>query len=202
MCRAAGVSVRTYSVRRPGPEHLVDAELRAEHERTTYLLPATATDVVRAQLRAVHRDPGAWTAAVRLAQRARPPGIRAAVWHGFYLAEAALLARHMLEDGVDHVHNHFGDQGATVAMLAATLAGVPFSMTVHGSAIFFEARDAALDVKTEAAKFVACISDFTRSQVMVFTPEQHWSKLHVVHCGVEPRRFALHVAGVGSGSGL
>ena len=189
--RLAGLDVQTYSVRRPGPEHFVGAELLAEHERTTYLLPATATDVARAQLRATRRDPRSWAAAVRLARRAKPPGIRAAVWQGFYLAEAALLAEHVLKDGVDQLHNHFGDQAATVAMLAATLAGVPFSMTVHGSAIFFEARDAALDVKAEAAKFVACISDFTRSQVMIFTPEAQWPKLHVVHCGVAPDRFAL-----------
>ncbi len=111
------------------------------------------------------------------------------MWQGFYLAEAALLAEHVFKDGVDQLHNHFGDQAATVRDARGHARGSPVSMTVHGSAIFFE-RDAALDVKAEAAKFVACISDFTRSQVMIFTPEAQWPKLHVVHCGVAPERFA------------
>jgi glycosyltransferase involved in cell wall biosynthesis len=189
--RACGVDVATYSVRRPGSEHLVGEEQRAEHEATTYLLPARPASVARAQTRMARRDPHAWAGALRLVRQLRPPGVRSLVWHGFYLAEAALLAERLLDDGVDQVHNHYGDHTATVALLAARLAGLPFSMTVHGSRIFFEAVDAALDVKVAEAEFVACISDFTRSQVMVFAPESCWPKLHVVHCGVQPARFEL-----------
>jgi glycosyltransferase involved in cell wall biosynthesis len=189
--RAAGVEVQTYAVRRPGPEHLVGDEQRQEQARTTYLLPASAAEVARAQARAARRDPRAWADVLRLARRVRPAGMKSLVWHAFYVAEAALLAEHLLRDEVEQIHNHYGDQSATVAMLAARLAGIRFSMTVHGSAIFFEAVDAALDVKVEEAEFVACISDFTRSQMMVFAPEACWPKLHVVHCGVEPARFEL-----------
>jgi glycosyltransferase involved in cell wall biosynthesis len=189
--RAAGVQVKTYAVREPGPEHLVGDEQRSENAATTYLLPASAAQVARAQAVAARRDPRAWAEVLKLARRVRPPGARSLVWHAFYVAEAAILAEHLLADGVDQIHNHYGDQSATVAMLAARLVGIPFSMTVHGSAIFFEAVDAALDVKVEQAAFVACISDFTRAQVMVFAPEASWSKLHVVHCGVQPGRFAL-----------
>jgi len=33
------------------------------------------------------------------------------------------------------------------------------------------------------------ISDFARSQLMALVDEEHWSKLHVVHCGVDIEDF-------------
>ena len=53
---------------------------------------------------------------------------------------------------------------------------------MHGSAEFFDQRLAA---KLEDAAFVACISDFARSQVMALVGEEHWERLLVVHCGLD-----------------
>uniref|UniRef100_UPI00315A2F34 glycosyltransferase family 4 protein n=1 Tax=Ruegeria sp. ANG-S4 TaxID=1577904 RepID=UPI00315A2F34 len=69
-------------------------------------------------------------------------------------------------------------------MLTSELSGIPYSFTMHGPAIFFEAERWRIDEKVARARFVSCISYFCRSQVMLFSDQQHWSKLRIVHCGV------------------
>jgi len=51
-------------------------------------------------------------------------------------------------------------------------------------------RPERLAERAASASFVACISDYTRSQAMAFVPEELWPKLLVVRCGVDLREFA------------
>ena len=39
--------------------------------------------------------------------------------------------------------------------------------------------------KLRRALFVACISHFCRSQAMIFAPQEKWTRMHIVHCGVD-----------------
>ena len=47
--------------------------------------------------------------------------------------------------------------------------------------------------KIEAADFVACVSYFGRAQAMRLVTPDHWSKLHVVRCGLRCRQLPKHV---------
>lgn len=60
---------------------------------------------------------------------------------------------------------------------------------MHGCVEFWEVDRFNLVRKVAAADLVICISDFTRAQLMALCDPQHWSKLHVVHCGVELDRY-------------
>jgi glycosyltransferase involved in cell wall biosynthesis len=61
---------------------------------------------------------------------------------------------------------------------------------VHGWHEFVGEREAELHDKVASAAFVACISDFTRSQLMRISSPADWTKIHVVRCGIVPDRFA------------
>ena len=74
-------------------------------------------------------------------------------------------------------------------MLAAELANITFSFTTHGPYIFFEPHRWRLDAKIAKSLFVSCISHFCRSQGMLLSNPDHWDKLHIVHCGVDPSEF-------------
>jgi glycosyltransferase involved in cell wall biosynthesis len=99
------------------------------------------------------------------------------------------LAQEMQDRGIVHLHNHIAKSSCTVAMLASELSGIPFSFTLHGPDIFFEPHHWRLDAKIARASFVACISEFCRSQAMLFSDRIHWDKLHIVHCGIDPARY-------------
>ena len=120
-----------------------------------------------------------------------PAGERAALarrpawaWHWIYLVEATYLAEQLVARRVALLHNHIAMNSATVAMLASTLSGVPFSMTVHGLELL-SADQSALGRKIEASASTVCISSFGRAQCMMFAPTWTWQKLHVVRCGLE-----------------
>jgi glycosyltransferase involved in cell wall biosynthesis len=102
-----------------------------------------------------------------------------------YLALACHFARRLESQGVELVHNHLGSSSATIAMLASSLSGIPFSLTIHGGQIFFEPRQWALGEKIARSAFTACISDFCRSQCMLFTPHEAWDRLAIVRCAVD-----------------
>ena len=113
-----------------------------------------------------------------------------AAYAAFYFLEAGVLADQLRRRKVSHLHNHFANSSCSVAMAAAAMAGIPFSFTMHGPAIFFEPHHWGVGKKIAAARFVACISHYCRSQAMILSEQPHWPKLNIVHCGIEPERYA------------
>jgi glycosyltransferase involved in cell wall biosynthesis len=69
-----------------------------------------------------------------------------------------------------------------------------FSFTIHGFHDFVDESVARLDLKAEAADFVVCISDFTKSQLCRITPPSLWDRFHVIRCGVDLEQFSLRTA--------
>ena len=187
-----GIPVLRWSLRRPAQAELIGPEERAEAARCGYLVERAARAphrLVLAHLALAARAPGRYLHAAGLAARSARPGLRGALWALFHFAEAGLLARSLGAAGARHLHNHFADTSATVAMLAAALAALPFSYTLHGPAELYEPEGNALALKTARARFVACISHYARAQAMLFSAPGHWDRLHIVHCGVDPALY-------------
>ena len=46
-----------------------------------------------------------------------------------------------------------------------------------------------LPEKIRRAAFVVAVSSFGRSQLFRLVEHEHWDKIHVVHCGLEPTFF-------------
>ena len=189
--RSAGTEVETFAVRRPGSEHLTGQEQRDGQATTTYLLEvAKGPALLTAQLSQLARRPGRFFSGLALAWRTKRPGLRGGIFQLVYFVEAVVLAQQMIKRNVEHLHNHFADSSCTVAMLASELSGVPYSFTLHGSAIFFEAHTWQLGTKVERASFCVGISHFTRSQAAIFADADALDRVHIVHCGVEPDRLS------------
>jgi glycosyltransferase involved in cell wall biosynthesis len=200
--RAQDVHVETFSVRRPHERETVGPEQQAERAGTCYLIPACPLDLLKSHASLLRASPSRYFEAFTLALRVRPPGFKALMLQLAYFAEAGLVARRLHAHQLGHLHNHFSNSSCSVAMLAARLAGVTFSFTMHGPAEFFEPRYWRIDEKVRRALFVCCISHFCRSQAMVFAPQDKWDRLHIVHCGVDPRAFGPPVRHEGTGRRL
>lgn len=197
--RALGVEVITCTVRRPAAASVVGAAQEAEGRRTFGVIEAARNPIrlVAAHGRMIRRSPRRWFSALALAWKTRPPGLKAALWQAFYALEAGVLADHLLSRGVGHLHNHFGDASGSLTMITAQMAGLPYSITLHGPDVFFAPYHWRLDVKIERAAFIACISHFCRSQAMLFSDEAHWDKLMIIHCGIRPALYHPGLAGQG-----
>jgi colanic acid/amylovoran biosynthesis glycosyltransferase len=172
--RELGIDVHPFSIWRSAPEQLLTDADRAEAARTFDILPLRPAEVLRSAVAAVRLLPRA----LRLA----PPGLRGRMLGVSWAIEASILRRQMRRRGIRHVHAHLAGTGPAVAMLASEHT---WSLTVHGPHEFYEVEKEALAAKVRSADFVVCISDFGRSQLMAFVEEEHWAKLHVVHCGLD-----------------
>lgn len=188
--RSLGFEVETCSMRRPDSFHLNAEEDHAAADTTFYAVE-TGKNPVRLLAAAAQflRQPRRFFGAMALAFRTAPPGVKGGLKQAAYFAEALVLSRHLINKGVTHLHNHFADPSANVAMLTSALTGIPFSYTLHGPAELYEPEKWQLREKTARAAFVSCISHFCRAQAMYFSKPEDWHKLHIIHCGVIPERY-------------
>jgi glycosyltransferase involved in cell wall biosynthesis len=188
--RALGFEVETCSMRRPGAAHLNSPEDHSAADTTFYAVETGKNPLsMMAAFGTAFTRPARFLATLGLAFRTAPPGLKGALKQTAYLAEAMVLARHLKARNVTHLHNHFADPSANVAMLTSSLSGIPFSYTLHGPAELYEPEKWQLREKTARATFVACISHFCRAQAMYFSEPDDWSKLHIIHCGVIPETY-------------
>ena len=75
--------------------------------------------------------------------------------------QALLLALAVTERGITHLHAHFGSVAASVARLAARIAGITYSVTLHAKDIFHEEVDrAALAERLRDAALAVTVSDY------------------------------------------
>lgn len=94
---------------------------------------------------------------------------------------AVLLQKH----DVDHVHVHHGYFGSWIGMVAASLLGIEFSLTLHGSDLLI--HDAYLDTKLKNCRFCITISDYNRSYMSKRFPEVDRQKIIVSRLGVDTK---------------
>jgi glycosyltransferase involved in cell wall biosynthesis len=183
--RRRGAEIHTFSVRRPRAADLVGAADREELARTWHILPVRAAELLRAHLRMLAARPAAYASTLVRALRHRTPGLRALRYALFYFAEAVRLADELERRGVSHLHSHFSNSGATVGLLAAALLGIDWSLTLHGSADLDGATRPLLGQKIEAARFVACASQYLRSQAWRAVSPDCWERIFVSRCGID-----------------
>jgi colanic acid/amylovoran biosynthesis glycosyltransferase len=85
--------------------------------------------------------------------------------------------------GVDHIHVHHGYFGSWIAMVAARLLGVSFSLTVHGSDLLLEG--AFLETKLRDCRFCVTISEYNRRYILEHFPAIDPRKILVSRLGVD-----------------
>jgi colanic acid/amylovoran biosynthesis glycosyltransferase len=179
-----GMKVARFSIRSCESE-LVDGADKLEQELTKVILGIGVKGLGLALLRVALTKPAKFQEALRLTFKVGWHSDRGIILHLAYLAEACVLLNWFSEQGVAHVHAHFGTNSTTVAMLCRVLGGPTYSFTVHGPEEFDKATLLALEEKIKRSTFVAAVSSFGKSQLFRWCDRTFWSKIHVIHCGVD-----------------
>ena len=170
---------------------LVDEEDQQERARTRYVLQDGLFALLSAVLRMMLTAPIQFLCALSLTVRMGRRAERPLPYHLAYLAEACRMLPWLKSFGATHVHAHFGTNSTEVAMLVHALGGPPYSFTVHGPEEFDKPQAIGLGEKIRRSAFVVAISSFARSQLHRWVEHEHWPKIHVVHCGLEPAFHAV-----------
>jgi colanic acid/amylovoran biosynthesis glycosyltransferase len=193
--RSLGARVETFSVQQP-PEQLSSAVMRAE-AADTLSVQGDVRQVVNDNARALGRAPLRYLRSLGKALRFGDNRLKARIWQVFYFVEAARIQQVMARRGLRHLHVHFANNGADIARLVVELgraldgpdAGWSWSFTMHGPTEFEAVDRYDLASKIGSANGVACIADFTRSQLMRLSDPSHWPKFELVRMGVDTDRY-------------
>jgi len=170
-----GVDVITTSVRKPR------TSLRGE-DAEVILLPITPAIAMGALVLCIRRWKHLSALVGRVAFHGREPLSQRvkALAHTFL---GACYATKLARSGVEHIHAHHGYFGSWIAMTAAQLLGVEFSLTLHGSDLLLHGT--YLDVKLANCAFCLTVSEYNRRYILERYPEADPVKVMVARLGVE-----------------
>jgi colanic acid/amylovoran biosynthesis glycosyltransferase len=188
--RGQGFNVGVASINQPNIQGASMSETEVEEMAKTFYIKSSGTgQAMWIAAKTLLCRPGVFVRGLYAALRFARWDPHATLYALFYLAEALILGDWMRTQGRRHLHIHFCGPVATVGMLASIAWRFPFSITVHGPDEFYDVEKFYLRQKVENAKFIVCISDFCRSQIMRLVDPVHWGKMHVVRQGVDPDLF-------------
>jgi glycosyltransferase involved in cell wall biosynthesis len=94
----------------------------------------------------------------------------------------ACLARVLQKHNVEHIHVHHGYFAAWVAMVAARMLGISYSLTLHGSDLLL--HQAFLDTKLANCQFCITVSEYNRGFLLEHFPLVLQQKVLVQRMGV------------------
>jgi colanic acid/amylovoran biosynthesis glycosyltransferase len=188
--RRLGFVIEVASINQPDRPGSSMPETEAqEAKKTFYIKSIAAPRAIWVAAKTLSLRPRVFLRGLSAALRLGCPDLCATLYALFYFVEALVLGDWMRARNHRHLHIHFCGPVATVGMLTSIAWGLPFSLTVHGPDEFFDVEKFYLRQKVERAKFILCISDFCRSQLMRIAAPEHWGKMHVVRLGVDPHVF-------------
>lgn len=108
--------------------------------------------------------------------------------------QAIHLAAQVQTRKIDHLHAHFATSAATVAQIAARIAGISYSMTMHAKDIFHQSViPEDLSHKIAGSKFTVTVSDFNRRHLI--DRYGHPEKIKRIYNGLDLDLFRFNSSG-------
>lgn len=181
-----GIAIRVISIRRPaGP---LSPEQADKMQEVRYMLPVSPFRLVAAVVTAVAIRPVALLRTLFLLVTGPHPSARARlrtighVFLGVYVWAA------VRRSPPSHVHAHFVDRAAIVAMVVSALLGCGYSVTAHANDIYV--NPILLRQKATLARFVATCTGYNARHLSEVAPG---ARVELVYHGLYPDRFEVSV---------
>lgn len=187
--RHHGLEVFPVSIDRSADLNKMTPEEQSEADEVKVLKDVRFLEAIAAVLRVFIRSPLGFARMIQMTLKLINKGPKNVVKAFGYLAETILFLDWIEEKDIDHIHEHFANPTAFIAMLANSYKNWGYSISVHGPDVFYQVDESMLAEKITRARFVRCISHYCRSQLWRLVPVSMWKKFHIVHCGVDPQVF-------------
>jgi len=186
---ALGQPVERVSVRH-WDTPLVDPEDIAEEKRTHYILTGSKGALIRDVLHGLIANPLRFLGTLPLWWRIYRNAGRNFVHHCAYLLEALAFRHRAAKMGIEHIHVHFANNAATVALLTHQLGGPSYSFTVHGPDELVDPASLSMGEKMRRSDLVVAITDYCRGRIEPEAPDAG-GKIEIVRCGIDLDGFAF-----------
>ena len=183
--REQGVQIQILSIRRPWTP--LSPEQKKLQEGVIYLLPVSWLAFFWANLRFAALRPRAYFGTFLYLISRPHSSLRARGMTVLHFFEGVYAAHHLRGGGWDHLHAHFIERAAVVALVASRLLGIPYSLTAHASDIYV--NPVLLKEKLAGAKFVATCTGYNREYLSQFGEGLFNHKLNCIYHGLELSRY-------------
>jgi len=181
-----GVELALISTRKPAFFEMSEEIMRLA-EATQYTWPAPWLQFAGAQFRFALTRPRTYFSTLFHLLTRRHPTVNAWLKTLFHFTLGVWAAR-LLEDGeIDHVHAHFATAPTVVAMVAARLLGVPYSLTAHAYDIYVS--PVMLPAKMDGATFIATCTDYNKKHLEGLDGGRFVDKVHLIYHGLDLTKF-------------
>jgi colanic acid/amylovoran biosynthesis glycosyltransferase len=177
--RRCGVNVIATSVRCPKLEFIRRVP---QQEEVLYLLPVSFSLLTRAFALLIHRREQITEVLARVLFRGHESFLQRmkALLHTWL---GACYALRLQNNEVNHIHVHHGYFGSWIAMIAARLLNISYSLTLHGSDLLIDG--VYLDVKLKHCSFCNTVSAYNRNYMLRHFPKVDPEKIKVLRLGVD-----------------
>jgi len=183
--RSMGVQLRILSIRQPWTK--LSAEQEALRKDVTYLLPVKWLSLMMSHLTyAITKPKRFFSTLIYLLTRPHP-SFRARLMTLIHFVEGVYAAYLLRQKPGEHLHAHFIDRAATVALVMGRLLNIPYSVTAHASDIYVS--PVLLREKLAGSKFVATCTGYNRNYLAQFGRELFNHKLLCIYHGLELERY-------------
>ena len=191
--RERGVDPVIVSIRRPR------GRLSSEQERLrasiTYLLPVSLWVFIGSHLQFAVLSVRRYFGTVLYLLTRPHPDARSRLKTLFHFLEGVAVARILENHYCGHVHAHFVDRAATVALVAARLLGISYSVTAHANDIYV--KPLLLKEKLMAATFAATCTAYNKNHLDALIGSSANGKVVCIYHGLdlgglEPRASATN----------
>jgi glycosyltransferase involved in cell wall biosynthesis len=191
-----GGQIFPIAINTPAASDLKTDAAQRRHGATLYLKKSKRA-ILATTLRCFLYHPLSFTRLAHSAIRTARADVALIIRRLVHLSYATLVAEECRNRSISHIHAQFGQAPATVAWFATEISNfrrggqTRWSFTIHGFQDFVDETVARLDLKSVAAHFVVCVSDFTKSQLCRIAPVERWRRIHVIRCGIDLDAFRV-----------
>lgn len=109
-----------------------------------------------------------------------------------HLFLAAFIANQLEREGITHMHAHYVNTPATVAEMASSFTGIPFSLTAHAKDIYLS-PPATTTYKMRRAQFVATCTGYNQRHLSGMLNASDTVSIHCIHHGLNFHSFPAQV---------
>lgn len=184
--RKLGVDVRVFSIKASdGP---LSPGQQCMEEKITFLSPIPIRAGLAAHLRFFLSKPWKYLSTLGYLLTRKHPTFRSHWTTLTHFSQGVYTAQMLMKNPVEHIHAHFLNQSATIALIASRLLGLPYSVTVHASSELF-ATPMMVHTKLAGAKFIATCTAYNRKYLTLLDNKLPEEKIKVIYHGLDTGEF-------------
>lgn len=183
-----GVDIACFAIHAP-LEHEIAEEDKCFKGKVYYVFPLNKWDLLKSHLNTFFKMPLRYIYWFWYIISRPKTALKDRVRCIFHFIEAIYLIKEMKNQQIKHIHVHFLQGNANVALLISKFLNITYSVTVHNSTL---PMDKILQKeKIQHAKFLISISEYNKKKLLETDPQSE-NKIFVVHCGLDPKCFNPH----------